>query len=82
MAIVNNNGHGVTTVLPKTADGVQVAPVTMPFQEAPANQSGGPGGPPVTRDSKGSFPPAGTKSTPNSSLKGKQSSTKTSVYGQ
>lgn len=79
MSVINKSGHGVTTALPSNADAVTVGPVTMPYQQAPANQSGGKGGPEVSRGQK---PPANSKSTPNSSLKGKQSSTKKSVYGQ
>ena len=41
MAVRNKNGHGVTSVLPDNADGVQVAPAKIVFQQAPANQSGG-----------------------------------------
>lgn len=82
MAIVNRNGHGVTTALPGNADAVTVGSVSVPYPQAPANQAGGSSKAQISRDVKGSFPPAGSKSTPNASSKGKQSSSKTTVYGQ
>lgn len=82
MAVVNRSGHGVTTSLPSNSDAVTVGSLSMPYMQAPANQSGGKGGPEVSGVARGQKPPAGTKSTPNSSLNGKQSSAKKSVYGQ
>lgn len=49
----NNNGHGVTNVLPSNADAVTVQGVTLPFQQAPATQSGGVGGPAPTAKARG-----------------------------
>lgn len=46
-------GHGVTTVLPSNSDAVSVTGVNLPFQQAPATQSGGVGGPAPTAAARG-----------------------------
>lgn len=82
MAVVNRNGHGVTTSLPSNSDAVTVGSLNVPYPQAPAQQSGGSGGPQITKDAATSSPPKGTKSTPNSSGKGKQTSSKLGVYNK
>lgn len=65
--IIKKSGHAVTGVLPPHADGAQVAPANIQFQQAPGYQSSGMGGPKANSGmnaykggakSKGSFPPA------------------------
>lgn len=80
MAITNKNGHGVTTSLPNNADAVSVGAISLPIQGVPANQSGGTSGPTVAHDTASSYPPKGAVSSPNSSSRGKQTSSKNGVY--
>lgn len=81
MAVRNKAGHAVTSVLPGNSDAVTVAPVSMPYQEAPANQSGGVGGPKVARDSRSSYPPKGKVSSANvGGRRGSGSSSTRGVY--